>query len=120
MTVKVNGKEISFPDQQPYLNKDGRTMVPVRFISESLGAKVSWDEKTKTVTITGKDRAGESRTVKLKIGENKAVINGKAVTFDTRAEFKNGRTMVPLRFVSEVLGAKVTWDQNTKTVDINE
>jgi hypothetical protein len=56
----------------------------------------------------------------LKIGENKAVINGKTVTFDTRAEFKNGRTMVPLRFVSEVLGAKVTWDQNTKTVDINE
>lgn len=118
MTVKVNGKEISFPDQQPYLNKDGRTMVPVRFISESLGAKVSWDEKTKTVTITGKDRAGESRTVKLKIGENKAVINGKTVTFDTRAEFKNGRTMVPLRFVSEVLGAKVTWDQSTKTVNI--
>jgi hypothetical protein len=58
--------------------------------------------------------------VKLRIGENRATVNGKNVAFDTKAEFKNGRTMVPLRFVSEVLGAKVTWDQNTKTVDINE
>jgi hypothetical protein len=56
----------------------------------------------------------------LRIGENRATVNGKNVAFDTKAEFKNGRTMVPLRFVSEVLGAKVTWDQNTKTVDINE
>ncbi|MCR4430838.1 MAG: stalk domain-containing protein [Tepidanaerobacteraceae bacterium] len=120
MTVRVNGREISFPDQQPYLNKDGRTMVPVRFISESLGAKVDWDEKTKTVTIAGTDKSGKTMLIKLRIGENKANVNGKNVTFDTKAEFKNGRTMVPLRFVSEVLGAKVTWDQNTRTVDIDE
>ena len=118
ITVRVNGKEISFPDQQPYLNKDGRTMVPIRFISESLGAAVGWDEKTKTVTITGKDKSGEVMIVKLRIGENRATVNGKNVAFDTKAEFKNGRTMVPLRFVSEVLGAKVSWDQNTKTVNI--
>jgi hypothetical protein len=114
MTVKLNGKEMTFPDQQPYINKNMRTMVPVRFISEGLGAKVGWDEKSKTVTIEAKDRV-----IKLRIGENKATVNGKTLTFDTKAEFKNGRTMVPLRFVSEAMGAKVSWDEDTKTVEIN-
>jgi len=121
MTVKVNGKEISFPDQQPYINKDQRTMVPVRFISESLGGTVGWNQNTKTVSIKGKNKSdGSVLEVSLKIGENKATVNGKAVVFDTKAESTNGRTMVPLRFVSEVLGAKVEWDQNTKTVNIDE
>ncbi|WP_422446172.1 copper amine oxidase N-terminal domain-containing protein [Thermoanaerobacterium sp. DL9XJH110] len=114
MTVRLNGKEMTFPDQQPYINKNMRTMVPVRFISEGLGAKVGWDEKSKTVTIEAKDRV-----IKLRMGENKATVNGKTLTFDTKAEFKNGRTMVPLRFVSEAMGAKVFWDEAAKTVEIN-
>ncbi|MDI3481179.1 MAG: hypothetical protein PWQ97_834 [Tepidanaerobacteraceae bacterium] len=121
ITIKVNGKEISFPDQQPYINKDSRTMVPVRFISESLDATVSWNQNTKTVSIKGKNKKdGSELAILLKIGENKATVNGRTVIFDTRAELKNDRTMVPLRFVSEVLGAKVTWDQNTKTANIDE
>lgn len=115
MSVVVNGREVIFPDQPPYINKNQRTMVPVRFISESLGAKVNWNGKTKTVVIEK-----DGTTINLTIGQNKATVNGKIVTFDTSAEMKNGRTMVPLRFVSEVMGAKIDWDENTKTVNISD
>lgn len=113
VSVLVNGKEVYFPDQVPYINKDNRTMVPVRFVSESLGAKVSWDNDNRMVIIE-KDNA----TIKLKIGENKADVNGKTVSFDTSAVLQNDRTMVPVRFISEALGAKVGWNQENKTVEI--
>jgi len=115
ITVKVNGKEVVFPDQVPYINKNGRTMVPVRFVSESLGANVGWNFNTKTVTIQGAENI-----IKLKLGESKALVNDKAVAFDTKAEMKNDRVMVPLRFVSEVLGANVVWNNNTRTVEITK
>lgn len=115
ITVNVNGKEVAFPDQQPYINKNERTMVPVRFVSESLGANVTWNFDTKTVTIQG-----AQDVIKLKLGESQALVNGKAVAFDTKAEMKNDRVMVPLRFVSEVLGAQVVWNNNTRTVEITK
>ncbi|ADL08610.1 phosphodiester glycosidase family protein [Thermosediminibacter oceani] len=114
LTVKVNGVEVDFPDQQPYINSEQRTMVPVRFISESLGARVHWDSKNNMVIIEG-----NGKNISLKIGEKKAILNGKTVPFDTKAELKNSRTMVPLRFVSEVLGAKVVWNPAAKTVEIS-
>jgi len=113
VSVLVNGKEVHFPDQVPYINQDSRTMVPVRFISESLGAKVSWDNDNRMVII----EKGED-IIKLKIGENKADVNGKTVSFDTSAVLQNDRTMVPVRFISEALGAKVGWNQENKTVEI--
>ena len=88
-------------------------MVPVRFISESLGAQVEWDNDNRMVIIKK-----ANSTVKLKIGENKADVNGKTVIFDTKAIIRNNRTMVPVRFISEALGAKVSWNQETKTVEI--
>ncbi|KXG74319.1 hypothetical protein AN618_23420 [Fervidicola ferrireducens] len=113
IAVKVNGKEIAFPDQQPYINAQQRTMVPVRFVSENLAAKVHWDAKGKQVII---EKDGNKIT--LKVGEKSAVVNGRKVTFDTKAELKNSRVMVPLRFISEVLGAKITWDGTSRTVEI--
>ncbi len=113
ISVLVNGKEVNFPDELPYVNQDSRTMVPVRFVSESLGAKVSWDNDNRMVIIDNEDKI-----IKLKIGENKADINGKTIVFDTSALIQNGRTMVPVRFISEALGAKVGWNQATKTVEI--
>ncbi|AVX40796.1 Copper amine oxidase N-terminal domain-containing protein (plasmid) [Carboxydocella thermautotrophica] len=112
--VYVNGRKISFPDQKPFLDNKARTLVPVRFVSEALGATVDWDGRTQTVTI--KHRAN---TIKLKIGESKAMVNGKAKTFDTKAILKNKRTMVPLRFITEALGARVTWDNKTYTVKVS-
>lgn len=122
ITVLVNNKAVAFPDEKPYIDKNNRTLVPVRFVSEALGAEVSWDNNTRTVTIVQSTKTSihenTTKTVKLKIGESKATVNGQVKTFDTVAAIKNGRTMVPLRFVSEVLGAKVEWIGSTKTVKI--
>ncbi|KNY27497.1 stalk domain-containing protein [Pseudobacteroides cellulosolvens] len=111
--VTVNGKTVEFPDAQPFIDESGRTQVPARFVSQALGCTVEWAAATTTVTIKkGKD------TIKLKVGESKALLNNVQKTFDTKARIKNSRTFVPLRFVSETLGAKVTWDSIAKTVII--
>ncbi|SHM29335.1 Copper amine oxidase N-terminal domain-containing protein [Caldanaerovirga acetigignens] len=111
--VKVNGKEINFPDQQPYINEEQRTMVPVRFVSEHLSARVHWDDRARQVIIQK-----DGNIVTLRVGEKSALVNGKKVNFDTKAELKNSRVVVPLRFISEVLGAKITWDEKSRTVEI--
>lgn len=102
--VVVNKEWICFPDAQPGII-NGRTLVPVRFVSQALGAKVDWDDATRTVTITG-----NGRTIVLPVGQAAATVNGQPVTFDVPANIYLDRTYVPLRFVSEALGAKVDWD----------
>ncbi len=110
----------------PYIQADesgnGRTMVPVRFVAEELGALVDWNNDTKTVTIT----AG-GKIVIMTIGSNTYTVNGMEKTMDAAAEIKDcgdgsgsGRTMVPLRFVTEALGMSVYWDQENKLVIITE
>jgi len=111
ITVKVDGKIINF-DVEPYID-NGRTMVPIRFISEALGAKVDWNDTYKLVTIT----LGDMK-VEQKIGKTVAIVNGQEVNFDVPAVIKNGRTMVPVRFVSEALEANVEWEATTRTVII--
>ena len=72
--VLVDGKAISFPDMKPYINQDNRTMVPIRFIAEELGAAVDWNQADKRVTIE------KDKKIQLVIGENKAAVDGKIVT----------------------------------------
>ncbi|MFM1654147.1 copper amine oxidase N-terminal domain-containing protein [Brevibacillus sp. B_LB10_24] len=103
--VAVDGQYVSFPDELPYLDThSSRTMVPARFVAEKLGARVQWNGQLNQVIFTYKDQ-----TILLPIGQNRAQVNGKEKSFDAPAVLKNGRTMVPLRFVSEVFGAKVSW-----------
>lgn len=98
---------------------DGRTMVPVRIISEALDAKVEWDDQTRQVTITLADRV-----LILTIGSPQALLNGQPVSLYDQVPAalvrKDGihRTMVPLRAVSELLGAQVVWDPDTHTASI--
>ncbi len=113
ITVKVNRDTVFFPDQKPFINCDSRTLVPVRFISQELGASVSWDANTQTVNINNRGTA-----INLTIGSKIASVGSGQVTLDTSAEIVNSRTMVPLRFVSECLGAKVEWVQATQTINI--
>lgn len=115
VTINVNNKEIIFPDAKPYINNDNRTMVPVRFISEALNAKVGWDGEKREVSITMSDK-----DIRLIIGQSKAFINNKGIEFDTVPIIKEDRTFVPLRFVSEGLGATVKWDEYTRTVLITQ
>ncbi len=114
VNVVMDGKKIWFPDAQAYIDGNDRTLVPVRFVAETMGAKVGWEADTLTVPI---ERDGQK--ILLKIGANKAKVNDEDVSFDTKAIMSGGRTFVPLRFVTEVLGAKVDWDGPTSTVFIS-
>lgn len=110
--VTVNGVVIFF-DSAPYIDSSDRTMVPARAISEALGAVVEWNELSRTVTVSKGDL-----TVKLTIGSNKVKVNGLTRSMDTVPVIRNDRTMVPVRFVSEFLGADVDWDEENRIVEI--
>ncbi|MFE8701598.1 copper amine oxidase N-terminal domain-containing protein [Cytobacillus sp. FJAT-54145] len=112
ITVLLDGEPVEF-DQQPVI-QNGRTLVPFRKIYEELGAEVSWESKTKTVTVVR-----DNKVIKLQLGSVHASANGAYVKLDTPAQIINNRTMVPLRFISESFGAKVNWDNNEKLVEIN-
>ena len=95
--------------------EDGRTLVPVRFISESFGAKVSWNDAERKVTITsGNDK------IEVVIGENKLKKNGEEEILDVPAGIYGGRTMLPLRAVVEALGKTVHWDDRGLIVITND
>ncbi len=87
--------------------ENNRLMIPLRVVSEQLGAKVNWDQQSKTVTIF-KDHT----TVKLTLNSTQVQVNQLTVTLDVPAKLYNGsRTYVPLRFVSQAMGAEVSWNQ---------
>lgn len=115
--VRVNGKIVSFPDGQPYYDENGRTMIPVRFVSEELGAAVSWVEATQTAVI---EKDGIRVEVPIGKSELKVTENGivKTVKMDTVAVLKYARTYVPVRFVAEALGAYVEFSEVYQTVGI--
>ena len=111
--VILNGAEILF-DTAPVIC-DGRTMVPMRAVFEALGMEVDWAEDTQTVTATNKDV-----TLTLAIGEPtvlKETAEGEEVIpMDVVPAIKDGRTLVPIRFIAESTGCYVGWDEKTKTV----
>ena len=110
--VRLNGKYIKFSNQYP-LVVNNRTLIPIRGVSEALGATVSWDGDTACATI----RKG-STTIKLYINSEDAYVNGEPYVLDVPAELINNRTMVPIRFVAEALGTEVDWNQETCTVEL--
>jgi uncharacterized protein YbbC (DUF1343 family) len=113
IVIKVGGRPISF-DSEPYIDANNRTMVPLRAISEALGAVVNWDAKTKTITIVK-----QGHRIVLTLNSTLAVVNGEQKSMDTTPVIKNNRTMVPLRYAGEFLGARVNWDKNTRTVTVD-
>jgi hypothetical protein len=111
---KVDGVEKTM-DTAPYI-KDGRTMLPVRYVAEALGVSednIIWNNATRTVTIFK-----GNRTVFITIGSAELKVNGTPLYMDTVAEIKDDRTMLPISFVGKALGAQVDWDDATRTVTI--
>ena len=94
-------------DVTPIINSNDRTLVPIRFVAESLGAEVSWSQENRQVSIEMEDKL-----VVMTIGSTNYTINGKDMKMDTAPEIVDswGRTMVPIRFVAEALGMSVEWD----------
>jgi hypothetical protein len=109
--AKLNGKQVSLDAPARIVN--GRTMVPIRFISESFGCKVEWDAKEGKVTIIRNDI-----TIQLWKGKGYAQVNTDQKKLDSPPIIIKGRTFVPLRFISEPFGAVVAWDKVTKTITI--
>jgi hypothetical protein len=110
-TARIDGRTAQL-DVAPLIINN-RTMVPVRFIGEAFGASFAWDEATRKVTFQVR-----GREIVLFIDQKKARVNGSTVTLDTAPVIVNGRTLVPLRFVGEHMGATVDWDGATQTVKI--
>ena len=111
--VWVDNNDIQF-DAKLFIDENNRTLIPVRFVSEALGAKVEWNQDKQEVTIKDNDTI-----INLSIGSNDIFINGEAEKMDTKAIIKEDRTFVPLRFVSEALNCNVTWDQEFYIAKIN-
>jgi|GEM_PF-1736628 len=113
MTGYVNGVAKTL-DAAPII-RNSRTMLPVRFVAENLGATVGWDGATSTVTVKT-----DTTTLEIKIGAATAKINGAEVTLDSPAFIENSRTYLPVRFVAENLGAEVAWDGATSTATLTK
>ncbi len=107
LDVVIDGLPVSFNDATgyPFVNAEGRTMVPLRAAMEAFGATVSWDAEQSTALVT----KGVT-TVTCKIGENAIYRNGTKILNDASAAIVNGRTYLPIRAVLEALDATVSWD----------
>src|SRR6185369_2906781 len=110
--VRVNGEPVEFSGIGPrFVN--GRVMVPLRGVLEKTGAYVDWISSTQTVIATKGDT-----NIELPIGSRTAKVNGQSIRLEAPAMTIAGNTMVPLRFVSESLGAVVAWDNRRQVVNI--
>jgi N-acetylmuramoyl-L-alanine amidase len=93
--------------------RNSRTMLPIRIVAESLGAKVGWNVAERKATVTNKNAV-----IEITIDSKIAKVNGKDVVLDTPAFIENNRTYLPLRFVAENLNATVLWDAKERQVII--
>lgn len=112
VSLQVDGNPVEL-DVLPYIDAQSRTIVPLRFIGEELGYSFAWDPEAKQVAFTG-----NGTLIFLTIGSREATINGNKALLDTEAVVKNGRAMVPLRFILENLGVKVNYDSASHVVNI--
>ncbi|GGG16150.1 hypothetical protein GCM10010913_42720 [Paenibacillus aceti] len=95
----------------------GTTMVPFRPISQALGIEVTWNQAEKTITAV-KGEGEQKIDVKLTLNQSEAIVNGSAVKLDVAPISQKGSTLIPLSFFSQQFGAKVGWDQATRTVSL--
>ncbi len=113
VAIMLNGNYL-YSDVAPTVI-DGRTLLPMRALFEALDATVTWDEASSTATAVSEDA-----TIQITENQTTAYVNGNAVELDVPAMILGGRFVVPVRFVSEALGASVTWDARTSLVIISK
>lgn len=110
--VTIDGNRVNFTRMQPQIRR-GKVYVPLRGVFESLGADVQYTEKTKLIQVM---KGNES--IELRIGYKMANKNGSEILMDAVPFLRNGRALVPLRFLAESLRADVGWNEATQTVEI--
>lgn len=109
VAIIVNGQQVTF--DQPPIERAGRVFVPLRGVFERLGASVVYDNGTINAT-------GNGHMISVRIGSTAALVDGENRTLDVAPFIVRERTLVPLRFISEALGATVDYDDSTRTVTI--
>lgn len=107
--------DAEFKFDTPPVIKGGRTLVPVRAITEGFGAELAYDQEEQVVTITKGDTV-----IELALGSSTATVNGQEVQMDTNVNLVNNRTYVPLRFVLETFKLNVSWDEDSETIEISD
>ncbi|MGN8229615.1 copper amine oxidase N-terminal domain-containing protein [Paenibacillus polymyxa] len=115
--VLLNAKKIQFPDAKPFQDSNDYVMVPIRFVSEALGAKVGWEKTGGQLAVSIKN---DAHVVNMTVGQNTATVDGQTKTYETKIILKQNRTFVPLRLVSEGLGQTVEWDKVSRWVWIGK
>lgn len=113
INLRINNQLIA-PTVEPF-EQDGTTLVPIRIVSENLGAKVGWNSKTKTITIIHEDTE-----IILTIGSKAAQVNGITKALSLAPQINGDTTMVPIRFVSENLKCIVNWDKELQIISVND
>lgn len=112
-SLSIDGSPISISASYgtPFIDSADRLQVPIRFVSEKLGAKVSWDGNTRTATIDG--------TIKIKVGSSEISTAYGTVAMDTQAVIKDSRIYVPIRSIANALGYGVTSANQNGVISAN-
>jgi inhibitor of cysteine peptidase len=114
ISIFVDGEQLPFPDQQPFIDQHHRTLVPVRFFAQALGASVEWQALQKQVLIRTSDK-----TLSLKVGEAEVLIHPDRIErMDSVAVLVNNRLLVPLRHISNYLDCQVSWDESSRIAHV--
>lgn len=128
INLVINGNVVQ-SDVSPVI-ENGRTLIPIRVISENLGYKVDWFDSTQIISIGYYGMVKNAKDdkifniLRLKVNDTemtvdnpKAGINNK-INLEVAPKIINGRTMVPVRAISENMGWSIEWDENSKTVTV--
>lgn len=136
VTVLVNGQAVSWTDAKPFINGDGRTMVPLRPVAEAMGLEADWDAKTHVASFTMRGVAESGRcpwtnTIAFPIGKSAATgtasanwidsepdVETETIPMDTAAVIVGGRTYAPVRYLAAYFGFTVDWNAASKTASI--
>jgi len=112
--VTVNGSAVIWTDAKPFIDKNSRTMVPLRAVAEALNLTVDWDASAREAIFTD-----GSKTIYFPIGSSSArTADGQTVKMDTAAVIANDRTYAPIRYLAQFFGHTVDWNGTTRTVII--
>ncbi|WP_211744942.1 N-acetylmuramoyl-L-alanine amidase family protein [Paenibacillus sp. Marseille-Q4541] len=109
--IFLDGNQVSLPSGVNAELISNKVMIPIRVVSEELGYSVGWEQKTKTVTIIQ-----DKKVIKMVAGQKTATVDGSKINLDIAPVIKKGTTLVPIRFVAEAMGMKVSWNNQTKSV----
>lgn len=112
INIKINGKNIDLKDASVFVDKSNRTLVPIRFIADNLGEKISWNAVNKIVTV----QKG-SKKLEINLSRNKITIDGQDIKTDSYGQIRNNRVYVPLRLIAEFFGASVNYANKEVIID---